>query len=436
MYQKWLDLGLSKGITDLEIYAVHNRSLKLSVYQNKLDQHVQSAVESVTIRGIYQNKLSTVRFENLSDENVSKMLDQLIENAKALTVVEPAIIYEGSKEYPEVLDELFDFKTVPVIEKINLLKTLEKEILSCPEVSQVQTTMYQEVEAKTTIVNSKGLNLTRHQSYAYAYAIGVFKRGEADIQTAYDVKMAKKFSDFNPKDMAKTTIDMGVSKLGGKSIPTGSYPVIFSNEMFSDMLGVFSSIFSGEQAFRNMTPLKTKVNEKIFDVKINLVNDPMHKDAFFKPTFDDEGVASKKRYVIKEGVFTGFNHNLKTAKIFNTEPTGNSFSSSIQMANFVLEPGKRSFEDIIKGISNGVLITDLIGLHAGVKTVSGEFSLQAAGQKIENGKIAYPVKMIVLSGNFFDMMNHVVEIGSDLKFSLSGVASPSVHIESLMVGGE
>jgi PmbA protein len=262
------------------------------------------------------------------------------------------------------------------------------------------------------------------------------KRGETDIQTAYDIKLAKKFTDFNPKDMAKTTMNMGVAKLGGKSIPTGSYPVIFSNEMFSDMLGVFSSIFSGEQAFRNMTPLKTKVNEKIFDEKINLVNDPMHIDAYFKPTFDDEGVASQKRHVIKNGVFTGFNHNLKTAKIFNTEPTGNSFGSSIQMANFVLEPGHRNSEDIIKGISNGVLITDLIGLHAGVKTVSGEFSLQAAGQKIENGKIAYPVKMIVLSGNFFDMMNHVVEIGSDLKFSLSGVASPSVHIESLMIGGE
>jgi PmbA protein len=436
MYTNWIKLGLSKGITDLEIYAVKNRSLKLSVYQNKLDQHVQSQVEYVTIRGIYQNKLSTVRFENLSDTNVSKMLDQLIENAKALTVVEPAIIYEGSPSYPEVHEELFDFQSVPVIDKINLLKNLEQNILACPDVSQVQTTMYQEVEAKTALVNSKGLNLSRHQSYAYAYAIGVFKRGEADIQTAYDIKLAKKFSEFNPTEMAKTTIDLGVAKLGGKTIKTGSYPVVFNNEMFSDMLNVFSSIFSGEAAFRNMTPLKTKVGEKIFDSKVNLVNDPLHQDAFFKLPFDDEGVACQKRHVIKDGVFTGFNHSLKTAKIFNTAPTGNSFGSSIQMANFVLEPGTKGFEELIKDIEDGVLITDLVGLHAGVKTVSGEFSLQAAGQKIEHGKIAFPVKMIVVSGNFFDMMNHVVGIGSDLKFNLSGVASPSVHIESLMIGGE
>jgi len=96
MYQKWISIGLKKGITDLEVFAVRNKSLKLSVYQNKLDQHVQSDIEAVTIRGIYKNKLSTVRFENLATTNVEHMLDKLIENAQALTVVEPAIIYEGS----------------------------------------------------------------------------------------------------------------------------------------------------------------------------------------------------------------------------------------------------------------------------------------------------------------------------------------------------
>ncbi len=436
MYQDWLKLGLSKGITDLEIYAVKNRSLKLSLYQQKLDQHVESLVESVTIRGIYNQKLSTVRFENLSLSHVNQKLDQLIENAKALTVVEPAIIYEGSKDYPTVEEDNFDFMSIPVIDKINLLKSLEQGILNCTSVSQVQTTQYQEIESVTTLVNSKGLNLSRRQSYAYAYAIGVFKKDESDIQTAYDIKLAKTFSDFNVDDMIKTTLDMGLAKLGGKSIPTKSYPVIFSNEMFSDILNVFSSIFSGEAAYRNMTSLKTKVKEQIFDSKINLINDPLHLNAFFKVPFDDEGVACKKRYVVDKGVFTGFNHNLKTAKLFNTEPTGNGFGGGIQMSNFVLEPGVTSLEEMIKGIDDGVLITDLIGLHAGVKTISGEFSLQASGQKIENGKIVHPVKMIVVSGNFFEMMNKVITLGSDLKFNLSGVASPSVLIESLMISGE
>jgi PmbA protein len=435
MYQEWIDLGLSKGITDLQVFSVRNKSLKLSVYQGKLDQHVVSDVESVTVRGIYNNKLSTVRFENFSNLNVSKMLNQLIENAKALTVVEPAIIYAGSKSYPEVKDELFDFGSVPVIEKIDMLKKLEQHILDNEFVTQVQSTMYQELDTKTTLVNSKGLHLQRHNTYAYAYAIGVFQKGE-DIKTAYDIKLAKKFSEFNAKEMAETTIKQGVSKLGGISIKTGSYPVVFSNEMFADVLDVFTSIFSGEAAYRNLTPLKDKVGKQIAGTHINLIDDPLHPDAYFKNPFDDEGVACQKRYVVKNGVFTGFNHSLKTASIFKEEPTGNGFNGGISTTNFYIEPTKTSFDDLIIDIKDGVYITDLVGLHAGVKVVSGEFSLQASGFKIVNGKIDHPVKMIVVSGNFFEALNHVTGIGSDFKFNLSGIGSPSVYIESLMIGGE
>ena len=435
MYQEWIDLGLSKGITDLQVFSVRNKSLKLSVYQGKLDQHIVSDVESVTVRGIYNNKLSTVRFENFSNLNVSKMLNQLIENAKALTVVEPAIIYAGSKSYPEVKDELFDFGSVPVIEKIDMLKKLEQHILDNEFVTQVESTMYQELDTKTTLVNSKGLHLQRHNTYAYAYAIGVFQKGE-DIKTAYDIKLAKKFSEFNAKEMAETTIKQGVSKLGGVSIKTGSYPVVFSNEMFADVLDVFTSIFSGEAAYRNLTPLKDKVGKQIAGTHINLIDDPLHPDAYFKNPFDDEGVACQKRYVVKNGVFTGFNHSLKTASIFKEEPTGNGFNGGISTTNFYIEPTLTSFDDLIIDIKDGVYITDLVGLHAGVKVVSGEFSLQASGFKIVNGKIDHPVKMIVVSGNFFEALNHVTGIGSDFKFNLSGIGSPSVYIESLMIGGE
>jgi len=435
MYQKWIDLGLKKGLTDLEVFAVRSKSLKLTVYQNKLDQHVQSDVEVVKIRGIYNNKLSTIRFENLSETNVDALLDQMIANAQALTVVEPAIIYEGSKKYPEVKDELFDFSSVSVTEKIDLLKNLEQKILANESVSQVQTSMYMEVDSQTTLVNSKGLNLSKHNTYAYTYAIGVFKKDE-DIKTAYDIKLAKNFNEFSAEDMAKKTIDKGVAQLGGQSIKSGSYPLVFSNEMFGDILEAFSSIFSGEAAFRNMTSLKDKVGKQIAGLDINLIDDPLHPDVPFKTGFDDEGVACSKRYVVENGVFKGFNHNLKTASIFKEEPTGNGFNGGISTTNFYLDPKDQDFDTLIKDIKDGVYITDMVGLHAGIQPISGEFSVQASGFKIIDGKINHPVKMIVISGNFFNVLNHVKGIGSDLKFGLSGVGSPSVYVESIMIGGE
>lgn len=435
MYQQWIELGKQKGLSELEIFAVRNKSLSLTVYQSKLDSHVQSDVEHVTLRGIYNGKLSTVRFENLSTTNVEHMIERLIENATALTVSEPAIIFEGSKSYPEVKEERFDFSKIDVTKKIDLLKSLESKIKAHPAVTQVQTASYQEIDTKTTLFNSKGLHLTRQSTYAYAYAIGVFQKDD-DIKTSYDIKLVKDFNDFNVEEMASQTIEKGVAKLGGKSIPTQAYPVVFSNEKFSDIISAFTSIFSGEAAYRNLTALKDKVGVQVFGENVHLIDDPLHPDSHFKIPFDDEGVACQKRDLVKAGVFQGFNHNLKTASIFKQEPTGNGFHGSISPTNLYLQPTDLAFDEMIKEIKDGVYITDLVGLHAGIKTVSGDFSLQASGRKIIDGKLDHAVKMIVVSGNFFDMMKHIKWIASDLKFDLSGIGSPSVYIESLMIGGE
>lgn len=434
MYQKWIELGLQKGLSDIEVFAVKSKSLKLSIYQQKLDQHVQSDVEVAVIRGIYQGKLATVKIEDFSDAFVSQILDDLIINAQLLTASEPHRIFEGSPSYVKVADELFDFSSVPVQDKITMLKTLEQEILKHPKAQQVQTTIYQEVESKTSIVNSKGLNLSRHHTYAFSYAIGVFQDND-ETKVSYDVKLAKTFDQFNPIEMAEKTIQKGVSQLGASSLQTKHYPTVFSNEMFSNMISVFTSIFSGESAYRNLTKLKDKVGVKIASPRFNLIDDPFHELANFKVPFDDEGVACEKRYVIKEGVFQGFNHNLKTSAIFNEKPTGHGFNGGIAPTNLYLEPDETSFEALIQPIDEGIYITDLIGLHAGVKTVSGDFSLQAAGFLIEKGKLSRPVKMIVVSGNFFEMIEQIEGIGNDLKFDIEGVGSPSVYIKSLSISG-
>jgi PmbA protein len=430
-----LKRGLEKGLEDLQIYSSRNQSLKITIYKGRIDEHVESDVQSVSLRGIYNGKITSVSFENLSDSNVDLMLDQLIDNARALTADEPAILYEGSESYPEVKPNDFDFKKIPIERKINLAKDLEALIDGQEYVKQVQSTVYQESLNETIIRNSKGLDLKRKNSFAYAYAIGVFEKGE-DTKTAYDIKLAKSFDEFNVQEMAQKTLEEGWAKLGGRSVPSKQYPVVISNERFSDLLGAFTSLFSGEAAYRNLSPLKDKVGEKIANPHFELIDDPMHEKAYFQIPFDDEGVACYKMPLIEKGVFKGFFHDLKTASIFKQDPNGHSFSGSIGHTNLYLNPGDQSFDELIKPIGEGIYITELAALHAGVKAVSGDFSLQAGGFKIENGKVTTPVKMIVLSGNFFEMINQIEGIADDLKFGLNNIGSPSVYVSKLSIGGD
>ena len=93
-------------------------------------------------------------------------------------------------------------------------------------------------------------------------------------------------------------------------------------------------------------------------------------------------------------------------------------------------------DEIIKETEEGLLITDLAGLHAGLNPVSGDFSAQASGYYIKDGEIVKPVTLIVVSGNFLKMMNEIEEIGSDLYMGHSGIGAPSIKFKSLPISGK
>lgn len=436
MYQRWIDKGLKKGLSELEIFATKEKSLSLSIYDGKVEEYSKSVQHEVSLRGIYDEKYTTINVENLSDDNIDLMLDRLIENAKSLTVKEPAIIYEGSKEYPKIEQNNFDFDQIAFDDKVNYLLKLESEISKSEYVTQVESTNYGETYVETHLVNSKGLNLSRVNSYAYGYGFGIFKKGE-EIKTAHKIKVVKDFSEFDPVLQAQETIEDGVSKLGGQEINSGSYPVVFSNKKFSNILQAFSSVFSGTAAYRKMSALTDKVGETIGLPNITITDNPLYDEAIFKYSFDDQGVACRTKNIVENGVFKGFIHDLKTAAILNNEPTGNSFNGRVATTNFYLHPGNISFDELIAPIKDGLYITELQGLHSGVQAISGNFSLQASGFKIINGKIDHPVKMIVVSGNFFEILHSIKGLANDLELSeLSGYGSPSVYVGNLAIGGK
>lgn len=434
-YNKWIELGLKKGLSDIEIHINEKVDLGLTVYEGKVEQNEISKMRTASIKGIYNNKVANVYVEDLRDDNISKMIDYLIDSAKNVTSKEPAIIFEGSKEYVKITDPIYDFSQIEPTRKVQLLLDLEAGINKNEFVKKVSTCFYGETENKTTIINSKGLNLSRHSTVATIYSSAAYEK-DGQIKSSLSYQIVKNFDDINLEKLISDNITKGTSQLGAKTIKSNKYPVVFDNEQFGSVLSVFSEIFSGEAAFRNLTKLNGKAGSKIAADIVNLVDSPFHEKALFKVPFDDEGVACEKRYWIKEGVFTDFSHNLKTAAIFGTKSTGNGFRRGISETNLVLEPQDYTLEQVLKTIPHGLYITDLVGLHAGVETVSGDFNLQAAGFEIVDGKLGRPVDMIVVAGNFFELLNNIEMIANDFIFGLSGVGTGAVKIKELTIAGE
>ena len=101
-----------------------------------------------------------------------------------------------------------------------------------------------------------------------------------------------------------------------------------------------------------------------------------------------------------------------------------------------VKPSKKTVDDLLKSINNGIQITDVAGVHSGLNTISGDFSLQASGFRIENGKITTPVNLITIAGNLFDLLKNVVDVGNDSFLALNGTLTPSVVVKNVAVSGK
>ena len=153
------------------------------------------------------------------------------------------------------------------------------------------------------------------------------------------------------------------------------------------------------------------------------------------------GILAKS--IIDKGVFSTALYDLKSANKAGKTSTGNGFRSGSAVSemptNLIVEPGEKSFEELLEEVGEGIILTDLSGLHAGVNPISGDFSLLCEGYLIENGKKGRPVEQITVAGNFYEVIKSIKSVGNDIINLPSGEGeffTPSVYIESLAISGD
>ncbi len=434
-----INKAISNGFESIEIVDKSSKSLELSLFNSKVEQNVLSENNSISIRAIYNEKMANMTIENFECD-IDEVLTRLKNNALTIEAEEKNEIFEGSKKYQIVENNNYDFYSVPTSKKIKLLLDMETKCKQLDNrVVAVSNCFYEEADSKYHIINSKGLDIVKYNKYCVA-GVGVVTTENGDTQNAYHMDAKLSFEELDINEICNKAVEKAVAKFNAKPVKTDNYKVIFENGAMSSLLGAFASMFSGTSAMRKITPLINKINEKIMSEKINIIDNPLLDKAIIKNAFDDEGVACYEKSVVEKGVLKTLLHNLKSAKFFNTESTGNGFSSPrgimVSGANFYIQNGSKSKEQLIESLDKGLLITGLDGLHAGVDPISGDYSVKANGFYIENGKINRAVTLIVISGNFLQMMNNVIELGNDLEVSTRSVMSPSILFNDLSVSGE
>ena len=430
-----------EGFSEYEVYYVDRESLSISVYKEEVEKYNLNNSAGLSFRGKFGDRIGYSYTEILDEDAIEMLVKKAKENVLAIENNDIQFIYEGDKEYKEISTYHEELEDIPADKLINIAISMEKEAKKyCNKVESFSGCSVSYSSGKYGIINSKGLNLSNKSNLLTAYVVPIVK----DLDKMYDgcgYVVAKSLNDVKPDKIAKMGVDEALSKIGGTSIASGNYKVIINNEAMVSLLSTFAGIFSGDAVQKGLSLLKDKEGEIIAADIVNLVDDPHLEDGLASVSFDDEGVATLKTYLIKNGKLNSLLHNLKTANKAGVKSTGNGFKSSyaspisVSPTNFYIEPGINSLEEMTKKINKGLIITDFAGLHSGANSITGDFSLAAKGFYIEDGIKTHPVEQITVAGNFFTLLNNIEEIGSDLKFPMSSVGSPSIVIK-LSIAGE
>ena len=431
-------LALEKGCESAEVFATSSDGFSVNVLNAEIIKYAVERNKGLNLRVLFAGKSGYAYTEVYEDPE--RLVDRAIDNAKVIENTD-ANPMQGACEYPEITEKPNPVVDLPEEEKIDLALRMERDALDFD--ARVNRMGYCSVDtgvAETHISNTLGLRADRSERYSYVVLEPILRQGEEE-QSAFSFKFGPEMADYT--SVIKESVENALMQFNASPVDSGEYRILLRNDAAGDLISAFSSMFFAERVQKGLSLLAGKLGESIASPAVTILDDPFEEDN--PRAFDAEGVPSVLTTVVENGVLKSYLYNLKSAlkdgvaSTSNAGRMGAAGAVTTSPSNFYLVKGEKSFDELKAALGNGLIITEISGLHAGLNPISGDFSLIAKGQLVENGEIVRSVDQITVAGNFLAMMQGIEAVGSDLRFgppSGGRIGSPSLLIAKLVVSGK
>ena len=422
-----------------EIYFEKKSSTKIDSKNLEVDTLSRSEDVGLSIRLIQDKRVGFSFTTSLQTEAIQKAVLAAAAVAKFMPQDEHVgLLNFGSAVYPNV--DSFDVKgqAVPLAQKIALAKELESECRKADRrITGVRAATLNDTSYEVHLVDSNGEHI-EYRSTIYGVSVTCKAEENGDNQIGGDFGFSNFLDNLDVKSVAKQASIYATELLGAGQAPTLACPAVLRNSVVADLIEFLSASFSGEAIDKGRSMLAGKMGQRIFSERVSLIDDGLLPGGYATSPFDGEGVPSSKTVLVDGGFLSGALYDTYYARKFGKEPTGNSSRGiksppSIGTTNLYMQKGRKTELQLLDGISKGILITDLMGVHT-ANPVTGDFSLGASGILIENGKLTRPVRGFAVAGNVLELFRKMTDIGSDLRF-FGNIGAPSVRVSELSVGG-
>lgn len=435
-----LDAARKAGADGADAIAIDGTALTVDVRGGALEQAERSEGIDIGLRVFVGQRQANVSASDTRDETLTAMAERAVAMAREapedpyIGLADPSQLAQDTSASALDLSDPADEPDPSHLQA--LAERAEAEAQSVKGVSQVQATSASYSARNIHISTSNGFDGGYARTGSSLSCVAISGEG-LGMERDYDGDMRTYAADLrSAEDIGRTAGERAVARLNPQKPPTGKYPVLFDERISASLIGHLLSAISGTAIARGASFLRDDLGKQILPEALSVIEDPHRPRVSGSRPFDAEGLPTRTRAIIDNGVLTGWTLDLANARKLGMAPTGNaargtSAPPSPSNWNIALTQGQQSRDALIADMGTGLLVTSMIGSTINPNT--GDYSRGAAGLWVENGQISHAVNEVTIAGNLRDMLGRMIP-ANDARTHLSRVV-PSLLIEGMTLAG-
>ena len=421
------------GAEEYELTVNSHEDTGVSALRKEIDSVSYSRSGSMKVRCVVGGKSGYAASELVTPEAAALIVETACDNAGVVDDADQVGLFPGSDHYETSRDLCLELPDTDTL-KERALKLQELAYAASDKIIDGTQTFVTGMNISQDVMNSAGLQLHYETGLVYQGIMAAVKDGEEAADDFCLTDVSKK----SVEETVQKAVSGALGKLGADTVPSGKYNIIMDSSTVESLLKTYAPVFSARSAYLKTTLLSGKEGQMIAGENVTLTDDPFYPEKFGHCPFDGEGVAVYAKNVIENGKLNTLLYNRMYAKLLGRETTGNAAdATAIEPKGLYFAPGSLTNAELMERLGDGLYLTSLQGLHAGANVQSGDFSLQADGYLVKDGKKAAPIKNFTVADNFFQLLKKVDALSCEVRFGIgSDFGSPEILFTDVSVSGK
>lgn len=421
----------TKGATAAEVSLNHGEGLSTEVRMGEIDTLEYNRDQGLNMTVYFGQSKGSASTADLSDKAIDEVIDAACRIAKYTSADEYSGLAEPELIATDIEDlDLFHPWDISAEQAIELTKACEAEALQYDaRINNSDGAHFSSYAGMAIYANTHGFNAATAKSH-HSLGCSVIAEADGAMEREYDYDYSRLPSQLMSAEKIGLSVAEKVIKcLGAQVISTREAPVLYAANVARSLLGHFTGAISGGVLYRKASFLQDSIDQKIFPEFIHIHEQPYLAQAHGSMAYDREGVATRTQDFVSQGRVSRYILGSYSARKLGMQTTANAGGTH----NLTIDSTGESFDDLLKKMDTGLLVTNLMG--SSVSLATGDYSRGAAGFWVEKGKIQFPVKEVTVAGNLKDMFQAMVAVGNDVDHR-SATRTGSILLENMMIAGK